>query len=396
MSKIKNILLLVVVIGLLAISSCMEDNNMNNDNETKEKIAVGIWHRPNVLGTETNLEGIKNTLDSFQKCGINIVYLETVYHGMAIYKSNYLPYYTSLSKYQYDGYRDYLAAFVSEAKKRNIEVHAWVEDFYIGISESTITKNHKEWLLLTDTGSSRQYEGNGYIFLDPANSEVTSFLINVYKELLENNQDLAGLNLDYIRYPVSSLDKDTGYTDIAKEEFLKELNIEQTNEINFKDIVKANYNKWISYRANKITTFVKDVRTMVKTINSKIILSTAVFPNQNESYITKKQDFTTWLENKYLDVVTPMAYYDDINSLENNLRAMVDSSNGIYCYTGLSCIYHHLSEKQIYEQIDLSLKLSDGIVIFGSQMLLENQDYIDSLNKYFKDKKYCLPHLEVK
>ena len=116
----------------------MEDNNMNNDNETKEKIAVGIWHRPNVLGTETNLEGIKNTLDSFQKCGINIVYLETVYHGMAIYKSNYLPYYTSLSKYQYDGYRDYLSAFVSEAKKRNIEVHAWVEDFYIGDRKSVV------------------------------------------------------------------------------------------------------------------------------------------------------------------------------------------------------------------------------------------------------------------
>ena len=68
-------------------------------------IAVGIWHRPNVLGTENDLDGIKNTLDIFKRCGINIVYLETIYHGMAMYKSNLLPYYSGFSGNKYGDYK---------------------------------------------------------------------------------------------------------------------------------------------------------------------------------------------------------------------------------------------------------------------------------------------------
>jgi len=398
MRKIKLILMILLLSFLVGC-----ENNVNNkeDQVTEELVgkglAVGIWHRPNVMGNETSIKGIEEVLDTFSKCGINIVYLETVYHGMAVYKSNYLPYYTGFSNYNYGSYRDYLDAFTALAKKRNIEVHAWVEDFYIGITEGVLAKSHPDWLLKTKDGSIFQKEGNGYIFLDPANTSVQDFLVNVYAELLTNYPNVLGLNLDYIRYPVSSKESDTGYTLFAMKDYLKTklVNVDDDKvEETFNRYINRDYDSFTKYRADKVTAFVKKVRDMVDTKFDNIILSTAVFPNEQESYNTKKQDFTTWFKNNYLDVVTPMAYYDDNSALRYYLNEMVSSSNNTYCYSGISSIYHSLSKDMLFSQIDICLELSDGFVIFGSQKLLNNEMYISALNERFKSLQYHLPHKE--
>ena len=364
---------------------------------TGSPIAVGIWHRPNAVNSENDLDGIKNTLDIFKRCGINIVYLETIYHGMAMYKSNFLPYYSGFSSNNYGEYKDYLTAFTNEADKRGIEVHAWVEDFYIGIEEGNLSSAHPDWLLLNDKQSIRQSEGNGYIFLDPANPEVTNFLLNVYYELLTKNPLIRGINLDYIRYPVSSKNDDTGFTEYAMREFLESVHHEvkegSTLLDTFKKVISTNYTQWNMYRADKITNFVKSVKEMTVNSFDDINISTAIFPNMNEAYESKKQDFTLWMKNHYIDVVTPMAYYDNTSTLSYYLKAMVDTVPGVYCYTGVSCIYHDLSSNLVNEQIDECLKLSDGFVIFGSQKLLKNNTYISLLENRFKNLDYYLPHL---
>ena len=361
-------------------------------------IGVGIWHRPNVMGDETNLDGIKKTLDIFSRCGINIVYLETIYHGMATYKSNFLPYYNGFQAHDYGEYKDYLSAFLAEAEKRNIEVHAWVEDFYIGIELGRLAESHPDWLLLDKNLNTPQKEGNGYYFLDPANKEVTDFLLNVYHELLTKYPMVKGLNLDYIRYPVSSKTDDTGYTEAAMRGFLemvgREIKEGSTLYDTFTKAISSNYSQWTMFRASKVTNFVKSVKEMIDKEFNGVILSTAIFPNMNEAYETKKQEFSLWMKNHYIDVVTPMAYYDDTSTLSYYLKGMIDGVSDVYCYTGVSCIYHNLSNKLINEQIDACLNLSDGFVIFGSQRLLNNNNYISLLESRFKNMDYYLPHLE--
>ena len=315
-----------------------------------------------------------------------------------MYKSNFLPYYKGFSSNTYGNYKDYLSAFVAEAEKRGIEVHAWVEDFYIGIEEGELAKKHPEWLLTDAKGNLKQTEGGGYYFLDPANPEVTSFLVSVYYELLSKNKDIKGLNLDYIRYPVSSKSDDTGYTQYAMRDFLNSIDYELTDETKldetFRTVVSSRYNDWVKYRANKVTSFVKDIREMTNKYFDNIILSTAIFPNMSEAYNTKKQDFTKWIENHYIDVCTPMAYYDDTSTLVYYLKEMMKQANDVYFYTGISCLYHSLSNTKVSEQIDKCIELSNGFVIFGSQKLLNNQSYISLLEDKFKNEKYYLPHLD--
>lgn len=365
--------------------------------------ARGVWHRPNVTKTETNLEGICSVLDTLQKTGINLVFLETFFHGMTIYRSSLIPYYTGFDAYDYSPYPDYLSAFVAEAGKRGIEVHAWVEDFYIGVDENYFTEHLSQWLMLTKDGAKRQSEGEeygGYLFLDPANPQVRAYLIQFYDELLTKFPDIAGLNLDYIRYPVSSQSDDTGYTEAAMEGFAAEMgltfpeNAAREDKVN---LVAANYGQWVQYRANQVTTFVGQVYEMVKTDHHGVLLSTAVFPEQGKSFGDKKQDFNTWLARGYLDIITPMAYYDDIPTLKNALEAMLPGLSDCYCYAGISPTYHNLSNERVLQQMQTAIETgADGFVFFGSQSILNAPQYIELLEGLFADRKTLLPHEDAK
>ena len=48
---------------------------------------LGVWHRPNSSKKEHDLEGIIAVLEDFKSSGINLIFLETLYHGMSIWKN---------------------------------------------------------------------------------------------------------------------------------------------------------------------------------------------------------------------------------------------------------------------------------------------------------------------
>lgn len=364
--------------------------------------ARGVWHRPNVTKVETNLEGICSVLDTFQKTGINLVFLETFFHGMTVYRSSLIPYYTGFDEFDYSPYPDYLSAFVAEAGKRNIEVHAWVEDFYIGVDGNYFTRYLPQWLMLTADGANRQSEGaeyGGYLFLDPANPEVRQYLVRFYDELLTKFPDVAGLNLDYIRYPLSSRGDDTGFTEAAMDGFAEEVGLtfpENATREEMVQLVSAQYDRWVQYRADQVTTFVGQVYDMVKTDHPGVLLSTAVFPEQGKSFGDKKQDFNTWLARGYLDIITPMAYYDDIPTLKSALEAMLPGLSACYCYAGISPTYHNLSNERVVQQMQTVIETgADGFVFFGSQSILNAPGYIELLECMFGQRKTILPHGSV-
>ena len=49
---------------------------------------LGVWHRPNSSERETNLDELCTLLDEFKEAGINTVFLETYFHGMAVVKTD--------------------------------------------------------------------------------------------------------------------------------------------------------------------------------------------------------------------------------------------------------------------------------------------------------------------
>lgn len=134
----------------------------------------------------------------------------------------------------------------------------------------------------------------------------------------------------------------------------------------------------MDFRADAVTDFVKKVRTAFP----ETLLSTAVFPEKQLSYLTKKQDFSRWLKEELLDFVTPMAYYDDLQSLIKALKEMISYCGKTPCLAGLSATFHNLPESNVCAQIDASVaEGAKGVVFFGSKSILNNEGYLKALGK---------------
>lgn len=380
-----------------------------------------VWHRP----IEMTYAEIEANIKMYKEIGINLVFVETLYNGYSTFKSSVeeFPYHKNLapSYKTADGtvYEDYLSAFVACCVENGIEVHAWVENFYVGTDLTVkVLQMHPDWVMYNDDGTTVQRnEGGPYYFIDPANKEVQDTLIAYYNELLQKNPDVAGLNLDYIRYPVSDKAEDTGYTVEAMKGFYELLGKSFTeNQLSsrekmynkFKQLFDANYciggekeveenfEKWVKYRASIITEYVRRIKDEVK-LSNNIMLSTSVFASLTESSNAKKQDWKTWFNNGWIDIATPMAYYNNSSDVNARVQEMIlMGGNTCMYYTGLASSYSGLPAFYNKEFVEASYNAgASGYVIFCSTQIIGHEDVQNALKNGVNGKWAVLPHADI-
>lgn len=392
--------------------------------ESKAVSARAVWHRP----IENTYEEIEANIRMYQEIGINLIFVETLYNGYSAFKSDVeeFPYHKNLALTYTKGgtdpvvYNDYLSAFVALCKEYGIEVHAWVENFYVGIDPlAKVVTMHPDWIMYNDDGTYLQRnEGGLYIFIDPAKKEVQDTLIAYYNDLFEKNPDVAGLNLDYIRYPVSSREEDTGFTMDAMKGFYegvmgKTFTANQSSSrekmynkftqlfdkqylLGGQEEADANYQKWVDYRMGLITGYVKRIKTEIKDERG-IILSTSVFASLQESTNAKKQDWQTWYLNGWIDLATPMAYYTNSTDVLKRVNDMIlmGGNNCLY-YTGIASSYSGLPAWQNKEHIEASYQAgASGYVIFCSTQIIGHEDVQNALKSGVNSKWAVLPHAPI-
>ena len=380
-----------------------------------------VWHRP----IEMSYAEIEANVKMYREIGINLIFVETLYNGYSAFRSDeaLFPYHKNLAsiyiKDENNVYDDYLSAFVACCVENGIEVHAWVENFYVGIDSTVeILKQHPEWVMYNDDGTTVQRnEGGPYYFIDPANKDVQDVLIGYYNDLFEKHPEIAGLNLDYIRYPVSDAEDDTGFTIAAMKGFYESLG-NSFSDAQLADRTKmynkliqlfdesylfggqaeadANYKKWVEYRQNIITEYVRRIKDEVKVPNG-IMLSTSVFADVSESSNAKKQDWQTWFNNGWIDIATPMAYYNntvDVNTKVHDMILM--GGNNCMYYAGLASSYSGLPAWQNKEFIEASYSAGTaGYVIFCSTQIIGHEDVQLALKSGVNSKWAVLPHASV-
>lgn len=383
--------------------------------------ARAVWHRPIELTYADILANVK----MYKEIGINLVFVETLYNGYSTFRSDVaeFPYHKNLSEtYRTeDGtvYNDYLSAFVACCIENGIEVHAWVENFYVGTDKTVqVLTMHPDWVMYNDDGTTVQRnEGGPYYFIDPANKDVQDTLISYYNDLLTKHPEISGLNLDYIRYPVSDATEDTGFTMEAMKGFYatlgKEFNASQLSsrekmynkfkqlfDENYlkggKEEAAENYDKWVKYRASLITEYVRRIKDEVKTPND-IMLSTSVFASLTESSGAKKQDWKTWFNNGWIDIATPMAYYNNASDVNARVKEMIlMGGNTCMYYTGLASSYSGLPAYYNKEFIEASYNAgASGYVIFCSTQIIGHEDVQNALKNGVNSKWGVLPHADI-
>lgn len=389
--------------------------------ESKAVSARAVWHRP----IESTYAQIEENVLMYKRIGINLIFVETLYNGFSTFRSEVeeFPYHKNLAdsyiKDENTTYEDYLSAFVACCVENGIEVHAWVENFYVGTEKTAkVLEMHPDWIMYNDNGSYLQRnEGGLYIFIDPANKAVQDTLIRYYNELFEKHPDIAGLNLDYIRYPVSSATEDTGFTVEAMKGFYQTIGKEFTeNQLSdrekmankFKQLfdpaylrggqaeADANYKLWVEYRMGVITEYVRRIKNEVKEAND-VMLSTSVFASLSESTGAKKQDWQTWYVNGWIDLATPMAYYTESTDVLARVKDMIlmGGNNCLY-YTGIASSYSGLPAWHNKEHIEASYMAgASGYVVFCSTQIIGHDDVQQALLSGVNGKWAVLPHDEI-
>lgn len=340
--------------------------------------ARGIWHRPS---RERSAADVDATVKRLADTGFNLVLVETFYNGYVIYKnSSYCKTRPNIADLDFD----MLEEFIKAGKKHGVEIHAWVENFFVGgLNEnrtgtktgSPILDEHPEWAARLKDGSIHMTAEPKFVYVNAAMDEVQDFISNVYAELV-SRYEIDGIQLDYIRYPLgTTIDNTVGFDDYTLAEFKK------LSGIDARDITDTNSPEWrefIKYKASHVTRFVKrihnEIREFEKKNGKRIYISTAVIGHAEDAMRTKCQDWPLWLAEGWLDFISPMAYYEDNSEVEKEVASMVDRFPEIPNYAGIAPMFNHMPPIDSTRQIVASRNAkAKGVVFFATDSLDETQ-----------------------
>jgi uncharacterized lipoprotein YddW (UPF0748 family) len=355
----------MMVSGMTALSAAARQGN----GLALEKIPLNMGKPKHwawiTTDLKTSLDGWKTKFARMRRAGIQAI-LPEIYDGQKSYfTSRHLP----------NGGK-WLEQILPLAKTEGLEVHAWMWSMPCNIQE--IAQKHPDWFAVNGLGESAASKPayvNYYKFMCPSHPEVRDFVRTTVSELAQF-EGLAGVHLDYIRYPDVILaeglqpkyhivqDKeypqyDYCYCPLCRDEFKKQSGVDPTK---LKD-PSANA-AWRKFRYERITRLVNEI--LVPTAhhaNKKI--TAAVFPN----WENVRQQWPVWK----LDAVLPMLYHKfylkDIPWIQEQVSKGVKSlSVKIPLYSGL--FVPSLTPEELVLAVEASMKGgASGISLFNADSM---------------------------
>lgn len=329
-----------------------------------------IWHRP----METSEAEVEATVDRLQSAGFNLLLVETNYDGYANAlrcAHDYLPVWPDR-----DASFDVIDAFIRVCKRRGVQIHAWFEDFFFGSPRfgCPILELHPEWMARRKDGSLLHDAYDDFYFLNPALPEVQELLLTMCRELLDQ-YDFDGLQLDYIRYPVSeSIAQSAGFEPQTMTMFEKDTGI-RLETVTKED--SPEWNRFIQWRAEKITAYVSAVHDLIleyRAAGRSITLSTAVFGDPDEAIRLKCQDWRHWVKQGWLDAIYPMAYLHDAEDVGAEVAYMVQHYGEAPNISGISPMYSGLPMIESTKQVEACRKAgAKGVAFFAAHSCTDLQ-----------------------
>ncbi len=374
----------------------------------EKKFEVGLW---------VQAEGSNRTLDSLQK--IDALVLKARSSGITdiyaqVYRSGRSWYPTTLADdtpARRAG-RDPLAYLLQIASgegtnKKPIRVHAWINAFSLArnrkapilaeLGDDAVLKDQFGRSLLEYPEDGRPPWAKGFalgtpsIFLDPANIGVRRRFVDIAAELLERYPMLAGIHLDFIRYPYAlpispgsrfSPRLDFGYGEQSVARFQAETGRKAPAE---KAIVSSpDYQAWDDWRRRQVTETVRQVHGAVKAFRPQAVLSAAVLPWTERAYLTSFQDWRGWLQEGILDKAVVMNYTRDL-TLSSRISRSVSATRAFFpggkkgrkklIIIGLGAWLFTSNTQGLWEEWHEAQRAgADGIAFFSYDQMLDHGD----------------------
>jgi uncharacterized lipoprotein YddW (UPF0748 family) len=356
-----------------------------------------IWLDRETIIRAANPDGLKALLQRLHHSGINIIYFETLNAGFPIYPSKILAPNPLVKDW------DPLAVAVKEGDLLGMEVHAWVWVFavgnrrhnpLIGMPDSyagpILTKSPYDCEALRNASGglsvdSRQHE----YWLSPASPRARALLLSVYEEIVRR-YDVAGIHLDYIRYPFQTPGTRMGYEAAGRNGFHQATGRTLDGPVDG-DTLRL----WTAWKTLQVNSFVQQVSNRLRRIKPPLQISAAVFPMRRASRLVAiQQDWETWINNGWVDTLSPMSYTTDpmrLQSLYESVRNSPQRRPLIYPGVALN----RLDDGQLVLQLEaLREKGSLGSTLFAGAHLSADKEETLATGPY-KQGQSLPPHRNI-
>jgi len=334
----------------------------------------GIWLDAGAIPKTRS--GVGDLVRSYRDANINAIFPEVVARGYTVYPSTLIardPRFTNAP--------DVLALLIEAAHQVGIEVHPWVWVFRAGYAKDkgAILTSHPDWAERGRFGD--ELSPNGGLWISPAIPEARDFLASIYAELVRNYA-VDGIHLDYIRYEVES-PIPYGFSDISRAEFQRRSGLDPLEV----DRLSCDYIEWIRFRERLINTFVQRVATQTRAIRPDAKVSAAVGSDPTTSRLSLMQNWVNWIDNRWVDFVTPMAYTASDDAFSRLVSSQVAA---VGCRTILAPgIGLHLQKGQSGQTV-CQVGISRSLGAFG-QTLFASSYFADSTAQALKQGPYSQP-----
>lgn len=335
MRYLRKILLLFLILSLTPLSVYADSQS----SLTTQKEMRGLW-----VATVVNIDyPVKPTTDSevlksealkilnnAQSAGFNAIFLQVRPTADALYSSNIFPWSKYLTGKQgvapSNGF-DPLAFWITEAHKRGMELHAWLNPYRV-TKKSANEPNH-DFASLAAANPALLFpnwivkHSDGNLYFNPGIPEVRQLIVLGVQEIIMN-YDVDGIHFDDYFYPDKTFSDSPTY-----------------------ELYKKPGQSLDDWRRENVNMLIRDVYSAIKATKKNVRFGVSPFgiwANKSsnplgsdtkglESYYSHYADSRYWVKEGILDYITPQIYWNigysvaDYSKLVSWWRNVVSGTN---------------------------------------------------------------------
>ncbi|MGL5254585.1 MAG: glycoside hydrolase family 10 protein [Brevinema sp.] len=352
------------------------------------------WPSRSSLEKEQQQAELTSLFDTLGRLNFNAVILQVKPSADALYKSKLSPWsrYLSGTQGKDPGY-DPLDFAINEARKRQLEVHAWINPFRLtagekleNLSSTHIARSNPEWII----------EYGGRFYFNPGIPEVRARIIEEIIEIVKN-YDIDVLHMDDYFYPyrIGNL----AFPDDASfQKYGRGLTVDDWRRSNTEDFIK------------KISTEIRKTKAHVrlaispfgvwrnKSVDPKGSNTKAGQTNYDDLYA----DILSWVDKGFIDELIPQIYWDfetvaaPFGVVSDWWSEHVGGKTKLYAGLGIYRLGENWNIEGLRRQIEYIRKepKMQGMAMFSAKWIQNNTKNIQGLLKTMFSTPALLPQYD--
>jgi uncharacterized lipoprotein YddW (UPF0748 family) len=382
---------ILVVVGCMLLAAPVRHPPRPNAAANNEVRALWV-----VRTTLTSPENIRKLVNAAADNGFNTLIVQIRGRGDAYYNSRVEP--RAIELKDQPSTFDPLAVTLAEAHKRGLKVHGWLNTSLLANLDALpsdprhVYNKHPEWLAVPKPIAAKlhkmsprdaayrqeivawskanrgELEG---IYTGPANPKVREHIYKIWMDVLKH-YPIDGLHFDYVRF--ASPDFDYSRTSLGNFRKWLEPQLNADERRVLKTSLKTNAlaaaemypTKFADFQRAQMTILVERIYHAVKKRRPEVLVSAAVFANDENAYTRRFQDWRRWLQMGILDVACPMAYSTDTAVFQKQIEVATATAHGAKRRVWAGIGAYRISSDSAVEKINVARALStDGFILFS-------------------------------